>query len=83
MDEYIKRETLLRIAKKLQSDDAFGVVRLVREIETMPSEDVVEAKEGRWKGAGLGDYYCSLCCSTYSGGNEYKYCPNCGAKMSI
>jgi rubrerythrin len=38
-------------------------------------------KDGRWKGAGLGDYYCSLCCSTYSGGDEYNYCPNCGAKM--
>jgi rubrerythrin len=38
-------------------------------------------KDGRWKGAGLGDYYCSLCCSTYSGGDEYNYCPNCGANM--
>lgn len=35
----------------------------------------------RWKGAGLGDYYCSLCCSQYSGGDEFNYCPNCGAKM--
>lgn len=37
--------------------------------------------EGRWKGAGMGDYYCSLCCSQYSGADEYNYCPNCGAKM--
>ena len=42
---------------------------------------VIVQKEGRWKGAGMGDYYCSLCCETYTGGNEYKYCPNCGAKM--
>lgn len=38
-------------------------------------------REGRWKGAGLGDYYCSLCCSQYSGGDEFNYCPDCGAKM--
>ena len=37
--------------------------------------------EGRWKGAGMGDYYCSLCCVQYSGADEYNYCPNCGAKM--
>lgn len=43
---------------------------------------VIVQKEGRWKGAGMGDYYCSLCCETYTGGNEYKFCPNCGAKMS-
>ena len=48
MDEYIKRETLLRIAKKLQGDDAFGSVRIVREIENVPAEDVVEVKHGKW-----------------------------------
>ena len=35
---------------------------------------------GRWKGAGMGDYTCSLCDETASG-NDYKYCPNCGAYM--
>lgn len=37
--------------------------------------------EGRWKGAGLGDYYCSICQTTFSGGDEYNFCPHCGAKM--
>lgn len=35
---------------------------------------------GRWKCAGLGDYYCSLCCFVVSGSN-YHYCPHCGANM--
>jgi hypothetical protein len=34
---------------------------------------------GRWKGAGFGDYNCSLCSETVNG--KTKYCPNCGAKM--
>lgn len=38
-------------------------------------------REGRWKGAGLGDYLCSVCWSVYSGGDKYNYCPNCGSRM--
>ena len=49
-------------------------------VEQAPTADVVEVKEARWKGAGMGDYYCSLCQETVSG-NEFKYCPFCGAKM--
>ncbi len=37
-------------------------------------------KLARWKGAGMGDYYCSLCCETVSG-NRLRYCPGCGAQM--
>lgn len=42
MTEYIKREPLLQIARQLQSDDAFGTPRIIREIENAPAEDVVE-----------------------------------------
>lgn len=37
-------------------------------------------KQARWKGAGLGDYYCSLCCEEVSGNREQR-CPNCNALM--
>lgn len=33
----------------------------------------------RWKGAGMGDYYCSFCQYKMSGCT--KFCPECGAKM--
>ena len=33
-----------------------------------------------WKGAGMGDYYCSRCNETVSG-NRHKYCPYCFARM--
>lgn len=48
---YIKRETLLQKAKELLRDDAFGGVRIVREIERAPAEDVVavtRCKDCRW-----------------------------------
>lgn len=37
-------------------------------------------EEARWKGAGMGDYYCSLCGEVVSG-NHLSECPNCKAKM--
>ena len=36
-------------------------------------------KEARWKGAGMGDYYCSLCCEI--GDIRAQRCPNCNALM--
>jgi hypothetical protein len=36
-------------------------------------------KEARWKGAGLGKYYCSLCCEV--GDVRAQRCPNCNALM--
>ena len=42
--------------------------------------DAVPVKHGRWKGEGFGEYSTSLCAEVVSG-NEYKYCPNCCAKM--
>lgn len=41
--------------------------------------EVVVVPEGRWKGAGMGDYYCSYCDEVTSGTPEY--CPHCHAYM--
>ena len=53
---------------------------IVFRINTQPTANVAEVQEARWKGAGMGDYYCSLCQETVSG-NKFKYCPYCGAIM--
>lgn len=42
--------------------------------------DIQRVKHGRWKGAGMGDYMCSLCATIVSG-NRHHYCPNCGCMM--
>ena len=36
-------------------------------------------KEARWKGAGMGEYYCSLCCEF--GDVRERRCPQCHALM--
>ncbi len=38
-------------------------------------------RHGRWKGAGLGDYYCSLCNYIASGADRLDFCPECNAYM--
>lgn len=38
-----------------------------------------EIRLARWKGAGLGEYYCSLCCEV--GDIREQRCPSCHALM--
>ena len=40
---------------------------------------MAEDKQARWKGAGMGEYYCSLCCEV--GNVREQRCPNCHALM--
>lgn len=49
-----------------------GIQQAVDQAPTIESK----ASEGRWKGAGMGDYRCSLCDGIVNG--KYKFCPYCG-----
>ena len=51
-----------------------------KEAVDMAFEALRAQTHGRWKGAGMGDYRCSLCSEVVSG-NNHNYCPNCGARM--
>jgi hypothetical protein len=54
-----------------------GLKMALSYVETLPTANVQEAKEGEWTGSW--DYACSVCNKTF----EYKtpHCPHCGAKM--
>lgn len=77
MDEYIKREAV----KRLVNTNYGGFLAA---IDYIPAADVAPVVHGRWipcKYATSENEDCSNCgYSTYYG-NEYDYCPNCGAKM--
>ena len=50
------------------------------DIEKLPIVDAVEVVHGRWRIIDFkGNVECSEC--GYTMDLEYKYCPNCGAKM--
>lgn len=44
-----------------------------------PGKPVMVVPEARWKGAGFGDYRCSLCDEETSGTPDF--CPHCHAYM--
>ncbi len=71
---------------------AFYLTRAIASIENASAVDVQEIKHGEWKSFHsedtlYGSYYCSACGHEQDIGmvisltTEFKYCPNCGAKM--
>ena len=86
MSDYIKREDALNALRE------YPVTKLKTAIRRLPSADVAPVRHGRWES--FEDvfmetcYQCSECGLSFylaDGGtpkeNEYRYCPNCGAKM--
>lgn len=65
--QYNREWTLMDFCEKIEN---LGYV---------PAADVAPVRHGRWKGAGMGDYYCSLCQKLAN--PRTNYCPNCGARM--
>ena len=94
MAEYIEREALVHhfmttrqyLTKDLVMDAAY-------EVSKFPSADVVPVVHGRWDGTANGYWdgelvydiwNCSECGFDADGADEkpdWKYCPNCGARM--
>lgn len=75
-----------RTVKSPNSDYMTGYICALSVVEGMifnaPTADVVEVRHGEWKK--LYDkaprYVCTACNHLYNN-REYKFCPNCGAKM--
>ena len=87
-DEYISREAALM---KLMQDGCSA--KNLQSISDMPAADVAEVVHGEWLRAdddwnSLTTIQCSLCSEEWCFETDddvsllnYKYCPNCGAKM--
>ena len=53
-------------------------------LDNVPSADVVERKTGKWKNYGEDLHVCSACHKYWIWATDrydFKYCPNCGARM--
>ena len=95
MAEYIEREALLEKAQNERIRLGYDIVS-VRDIESMPAEDVSPVRHGRWlhteEPLGWKDVdcmECSACHDSWIIEEDYcfddmplwNYCPSCGAKM--
>ena len=81
-------ERIKRAEKKITS---FTVHNVIACIKIAPIVDAVEVVHGKWVSSGCGFDCCSECRKVYADGyltamgikprTQFKYCPNCGAKM--
>ena len=91
MDEYIKREDVLRAYEEEQRRP--GPYRFETLIKSVPSSDVAPVRHGRWDSSGKYRFQADNsvavrctecgCCLTEPEYREYtwNYCPVCGSKM--
>ena len=97
MADFIRREDALFALRKAERGGSMtALTRLERayaEIREMPAADVAEVVHGEWLRAdddwnSLTTIQCSLCSEEWCFETDddvsllnYKYCPNCGARM--
>ena len=61
------------------------LVMAVDDLQYLPDADVQEVKHAKWLTyrLGLGVVTCSNCGAVYDGGDSFRFCPKCGAKMDL
>ena len=86
MDEYIKRETAVKMVMAAKWRDGSDGAMAMEIVASAPAADVAPVRHGQWE---PGNPICPVC-----GGDKFKdldadiwcdwqpdFCPNCGAKM--
>ena len=84
MDEYIKRETAVRMVMAAKWGDGSDGAMAMEIVASAPAADVVPVRHGQWiydKKAQRP--YCSVCKGYFYGATNspMSYCSNCGTKM--
>ena len=84
MDEYIKRETAVRMVMAAKWGDGSDGAMAMEIVASVPAADVAPVVHARWiydKKAQRP--YCTVCKGYFyaATNSPMSYCPNCGAKM--
>lgn len=88
MDEYIKREQVLKLLESAQAWN-WSMNTLYDEIQALPAEDVAPVVHAKWienEIFDIGFWICSNCSfvsEAIAAPKLYNYCPNCSAKMDL
>ena len=84
MDEYIKRETAVRMVMEAKWVDGSDGAMAMEIVASAPAADVAPVVHGRWiYDKKVQRPYCSVCKGYFYGATNspMSYCPNCGTKM--
>ena len=88
MDEYIKRETAVRMVMAAKWGDGSDGAMAMEIVATAPTADVTQVRPGRWDGNDCTVCKLPLNYNMVQDADDWGYfdpmpdfCPNCGAKM--
>ena len=89
MADYIKRDSVLELAREYYTQGLKEEAVPIRAIKNIPSADVHPVVHGKWVHLGGSDWCCSACgnviCTEGSWEHPlergYSYCKHCGARM--
>ena len=84
MDEYIKRETAVKMVMAAKWGDGSDGAMAMEIVASAPAADVAPVRHGQWiYDKKVQRPYCSVCKGYFYGATNspMSYCPNCGAKM--
>ena len=82
MARYIDADVLIKNIAAIADMRRLSTKTVGIAIDDTPTAEVVEVRHGRWKKVydKSPRYMCTVCNHLFNN-KEYKYCPNCGAKM--
>ena len=88
MDEYIKRETAVRMVIASKWVDGSDGAMAMEIVASAPAADVAPVVHTRWAHLGGDEWCCSACGFVITTEGSWdkptkKYCEDCGAKMDI
>ena len=84
MDEYIKRETAVKMVMAAKWRDGSDGAMAMEIVASAPAADVAPVRHGQWiYDKKVQRPYCSVCKGYFYGATNspMSYCPNCGTKM--
>ena len=81
MDKYIKESDLFK--RILNVDFKHDYDGCIKFCQSIPAADVAEVRHGHWETIDKGHFFYDWKCSNCGGSGraDYRFCPNCGAKM--
>ncbi len=89
LDKLVNRldEHYTTLGKKYGFDDMYvrGYGEAISDMEDEPVADAQEVKHAKWLPYrfGLEVAKCSICGAVYEGGDSFRFCPKCGARMDL
>ena len=82
--ERVERQLLAldEVIAALNSEGITKNMRVHRKVAALPTVDAISVVHGRWMPCGFGkEIMCSVCGCELNDIWQYRYCPDCGAKM--